>query len=546
MDVTGTVKSVNGAFGITLKQYQDSQGLVFRAPDSEPTVDSGINIRHISGLDTHSRLHRWGTASTTVVPNTGTGPSSYYAGTDFRNIYASGVVSNGSGVNIGLLEFDNFYNADITRYENATSMTFHSIIRVLVDQISAPVPKDGNVEVCLDIDMAGAMAPGATIYVFEAPNNSPPIDILNAMANFSPSIHVISSSWSWDGTSVDSNIAAVFKQYAAQGQSFFLASGDDGAYISGAPLTVPDHPILDTPYLTAVGGTALTTSGSSRSLGSYFSESTWNDASTRGSGCTVSNPCNSVSGGGICPTLSLPSWQQGISMAANGGSTSHRNIPDVSMVADRLLLYCNNDGVAYGSGGTSAAAPLWAGFIALVDQQRSAAGKGTLGFVNPAIYSLAKSGSSTTYFHDVHDGSNNNYSGSGKYYAVTGYDLATGWGSPKGALVAALASYTPTTSPSSGGGGQQLIAYPNPFSPKNGQKVTFGFPPHQPGGAKLRVYNRAWRYVADISIGQTEAQSGLLTWDCKDRYGMSLPSGMYWVALVDGSSSLRGKITILW
>jgi subtilase family serine protease len=123
-------------------------------------------------------------------------------------------------------------------------------------------------------------------------------------------------------------------------------------------------------------------------------------------------------------------------MSANQGSTAKRNVPDVSMVAANVYIVANN-GVGGGVGGTSVAAPLWAGFMALVNQRAAQSGRPPVGFLNPAFYSLRNGGS---FFHDITTGNNTHANSPNAFYAVPGYDLCTGWGTPNGAtLINALA-----------------------------------------------------------------------------------------------------------
>src|SRR5208337_4622450 len=131
----------------------------------------------------------------------------------------------------------------------------------------------------------------------------------------------------------------IFQQMAAQGQSFYAASGDDDAYAGLIPFPG------DTPYITEVGGTTLTTTGPG---GSWVSETVWNWGDGSGSG------------GGISTQYPIPSWQTNINMSANQGSTTMRNTPDVALTADNVDVRA--DGVDQAVGGTSCAAPLWAGF----------------------------------------------------------------------------------------------------------------------------------------------------------------------------------------
>ena len=216
-------------------------------------------------------------------------------------------------------------------------------------------------------------------------------------------------------------------QMAAQGQSFFAASGDTDSFSNANPPYWPE----ESPYATAVGGTVLTMNG----LGtSYASETVWNP---------LPGDLGSVlgSGGGLTANYAIPYWQQGVSMSANLGSTAQRNIPDVAMVASGLDIRYNN-GSEGGASGTSAGAPLWAGFMALVNQQAASLGNSSAGFINPAIYAIGQGTGNTPYasaFHDTTTGNNFWLSSPNNYPAVAGYDLCTGWGTPAIGLINALA-----------------------------------------------------------------------------------------------------------
>jgi hypothetical protein len=230
----------------------------------------------------------------------------------------------------------------------------------------------------------------------------------------------LSCSWGYD---INATTQQIFQQYAAQGQSFFLACGDSGAFVG--PVTEP----ADDPYITVVGGTTLSTTGPA---GSWVSETTWNTEA----GSSILNP-GGATGGGISLTYPIPVWQQGLSMTANQGSTTMRNVPDVAMVADNVSFVYY--GFALGVSGTSVAAPLWAGFTALVNQQGAAAGLAPIGFANPALYAIGKSADYAASFHDITTGNNTTTNSPDEFYAVAGFDLCTGWGTPTGSnLIQAL------------------------------------------------------------------------------------------------------------
>ena len=256
--------------------------------------------------------------------------------------------------------------------------------------------------------------------------------LLNAMVAY-PQIKQFSSSWIGFGQSATTD--QIFQQMAVQGQSFFQAEGDSDSWINN-----PSLPALggsgfwpaDDPYLTSVGGTTLTMNGSGAS---YASERVWNWGNIppgwNGSGFVGS-------GGGFSAVYPIPSWQQGLDMTANRGSRTWRNFPDIAMTADNIVIVWKG-GLWFG-GGTSCAAPLWAGFMALVNQEAAANGQPAVGFLDPALYTLGTSADYTNNLHDITVGNNVTDTSGGLFSAVPGYDLCTGWGSPNGSnLIHSLA-----------------------------------------------------------------------------------------------------------
>jgi subtilase family serine protease len=219
----------------------------------------------------------------------------------------------------------------------------------------------------------------------------------------------LSSSWTWSPADPSTD-DPYFQQMATQGQTYFQASGDGGSYRGSAPWPANSQ------YIQAVGGTDLQTASAG---GPWSSETAWVDG-----------------GGGWGSNVSIPSWQQltGVITSQNEGSTTLRNVPDVSAEANFDFYTCaDQEACQTGWGGTSFATPMWAGFMALINQQALQNSLPVLGFINPAVYNLGLSGNYDNAFHDITSGSNG-------FPAVTGYDLATGWGSPNGAgLINALA-----------------------------------------------------------------------------------------------------------
>ena len=440
LDVEGSVGDIERAFHIKLLKYHHpTENRDFYAPDREPSVNAQLPISDVSGLDNYTRpqplVKIRPEAISNVSSDTGSGPSGTFLGKDFRAAYLPGVTLTGGGQMVGLLQFDGFYANDISSYASAAGITAVPTQIVLLDGYNGTPTSSGNIEVSLDIEMAMSMAPGLTkIILFEGGPNGIPNDILNAMAA-SNQVKQLSCSWGWTGgpqTTTDN----IFKQMAAQGQSFFCASGDSDAFTTGASsVNGVDNPSVanapsSSPYITTVGGTTLTTTGPG---GAWSSETAWNWGLDGGSYVGSS--------GGISSYYNtLPTWQNGVANSSNGGSSGNRNIPDVALTGDNVY-------VKYGSGssgtvgGTSCASPLWAALTALINQQAVAAGHTNVGFLNPALYALGKSAASTTAFHDITTGNNFWKSSPSLFSAVSGYDLCTGWGTPAGqSLINALAN----------------------------------------------------------------------------------------------------------
>lgn len=377
VDVSGPVSAVEEAFGVKMKTYRHPvEPRTFFGPDTAPTVENGVPILAVEGLDNF------------VTPRpsaNGAGPTNGWV---YRPEFAPGVFWDGTGQSIALFELGSPADpvVDIADYNSTSGGPPINYQYVLLDGVSPPVSGsgDGAGEEDLDIYNAYCMAPMAAIISY---NGNSAVDIFNSMASQNTCKTV---SCSYGFSPAPSTFSQILQQMAAQGQSVFDASGDGGvnSFFDGWD---------NNPYLTSVGGTILSSGPNS----SWAGEDGWNG-----------------SGGGISSTISIPSWQQGISMTACGGSTTMRNIPDVAMPSPE---------------GTSGAAPLWAGFVALANQQAAAYGYPTAGFINPVVYNILKGPNYTADFHDMTSGNNGDQ-------CVSGYDLVTGIGSPTGqALINDLA-----------------------------------------------------------------------------------------------------------
>ena len=422
VDVSGSVTDVQRTFHIRLRTFRHpTENRMFFAPDVDPEIDAPVTISHIGGLTNYwipkpqSRIRPLGMTELNATPRAGSGPGGTFRGNDFRAAYVPGVSLNGAGQIVGLLEFDGYNPNDIIQYEQDSGIGSVPLENVFVNGYSGHAGS-GNGEVCLDIEVAIAMAPGlAKVIVYEAPNASPWEDILSSMANDN---RAKALSCSWGGGPPSSTAENIFRQMASQGQTFFNASGDDDAFVGSVPFP------SDSPNVVQVGGTELFTVSAG---GAYSGETVWNWGSGSGSG------------GGISTFYAIPSWQTGVSMVTNQGSTTLRNSPDVALTADNVYTVSDN-GKPSNSGGTSCSAPLWAGFTALANQLAASQGQPPVGFINPVIYSLAGSSNYSVLFHDVTSGDNISSRSGGQFLAVAGYDLCTGWGTPTGPLISALVS----------------------------------------------------------------------------------------------------------
>ncbi len=438
LDIKASVADIERVFHVTMRLYQHpTEARAFFAPDVEPSLDLTVPVLAISGLDSYIIPHHLklkqtataGMADRAPYDQGGSGSNGYYTAKDLRTAYAPSVTYTGSGQSVGLLEYDGFYSNLVALYERSNSLPSVTLTTVLLDGATGnPLANTAYPlsyeEVELDIEMAIAMAPGlSSVIVYELPppstnalNPPPPDDALNRMATDNAAKQLSSS----DEYERSGNTDEIFQELAAQGQSFFQSSGDIGA-TTGTNVSSP----FDDPYVTLVGGTELSMTANG---GAWSSETVWN------------NPTESPygeSGGGISPTYSIPWYQQGINMSANGGSTTMRNMPDVAMVADQVMVYTDEDDITYtgewqGYYGTSIAAPLWAGFMALANQLEALEGLPSVGFANSAIYWTGTHAGYTEFFHDITNGNNFNSTSPTEFSATTGYDLCTGWGTPNG------------------------------------------------------------------------------------------------------------------
>jgi subtilase family serine protease len=445
--LTGTVANVEKAFHVSMGLYQDlTESRTFFAIDREPTVDLPFQLWHITGLDNDSKPHplyvkksdyakAHGLDPAKVISHatTGSGPSASFLGSDMRAAYYEGTALTGTGQTIGLFEFLGTDLADLnTYYSNVGQTKPYTPTLISTGGYSTSCTESGgcdDTEQTLDMTQAMGMAPGTTMLYMYVCGNASTIsdtDCISAMVSDTdaPLSKQISCSWGW--TPADpSTLDPYFEQMASQGQNFFAASGDSSAWSSSNEAWPADDA-----NIVSVGGTDLTTT---KAAGPWASETAWAD-----------------SGGGVSPdSIAIPSWQTPVD-GCSGCSKTLRNGPDVSANANFTFYVCADQTTCTANeyGGTSFAAPMWAGYLALANQQAASNGE-SIGFINPIIYPAAEGSSYGTDFHDITSGS------CGKYSAATGFDLCTGWGSPNTTgLINLLAgsatpSFTLSDSPSS-------------------------------------------------------------------------------------------------
>jgi subtilase family serine protease len=437
VQIKGPVSAVEKAFHVNMMTYQrPGETKAYYGPDREPSTSLPFPLWHVSGLDNFANPHTMlvkksdyaaahGISEDKVVSHatTGSGPSASFLGSDMRAAYYGGTALTGAGQNLGLFEYEGTDLTDLSTYFSNVGQTNNVPVSLLsVDGTSTSCldTRAGgdcdDTEQTLDMTQAIGMAPGLSSLVVYI--GSTDTAIISAMTTHSPLPTTIGCSWGWTPADA-STLDPYFEKMSAQGQNFFAASGDSSTWSSSNEAWPADDA-----NVVSVGGTDLTTASAA---GPWKSETAWTD-----------------SGGGISPdSIPIPTWQKeaGVITSTNKGSTTLRNGPDVSANANFTFYTCADQTTCQANeyGGTSFAAPMWAGYIALANQQSLENGGSLLGFIDPTIYAENESGGAltaaySTDFHDVTSGT------SGSYSATTGYDLVTGWGSPNGAgLINALA-----------------------------------------------------------------------------------------------------------
>jgi xanthomonalisin len=450
LNVRASAADIEKAFHVRMNLYQHpTEARQFHSPDVEPWVDSSLPILSVANLNDYTLPHplskpRPIAPSGSPVPDAGSGFLFTYLGTDFRHAYNPDINGDyGDGQSLGLVEFGaGFSLNDIHSYWNLTgyggNMPLINVVQI--DGYDGGLgPTDRNQECSLDIEMAIAIAPHVTgIWVFEGTTNSFAEDILSQMAG-NANIKQFSASYSFG---INYTCDTYFQQMGAQGQSFFVSSGDTDAFTNGIDSHSESSVSWVDENVTVVGGTTLTTDLSHN----YVSETVWN----RGGGVG--------STGGVGTGIPIPDYQTNANFQANGGSSVNRNVPDVALTAENVEVLYGGNASFVAEGGTSCAAPLWAAYVALANQHASMAGNSSAGFINPKIYRIYEGLDQVPYidaFWDITSGNNIQPESGGLYSAGTGADLCTGIGTPRSGLITSLSEtygYYWVHDPNGGGG----------------------------------------------------------------------------------------------
>lgn len=450
----GTVGDAENAFHIQINNYRSPKGQNFYAPASDPSVPIALArlIQNVAGLSnsahfSHPPIRKLKSSNPKIATtsnancsvNGGYTPAQIASAYNLNSFYNAGL--KGDGQTVALFELDDYSSGDISNYTSCLGGKQVPINRISVDG-GAQGTGAGAIEVELDMELILSAVPHlAALDVYEGPKPGVLTDaqyldiwsriITDAFAS------VISTSWGACEANVpQADFQAennLFTIAAAQGQTIFAAAGDTGTNDCRTPLSsgqarlAVDDPASQ-PYVTGVGGTSLTLSNNA-----YGSEVVWNNGYDSFSNLVFAG------GGGVSSTWPLPAWQQG--PGVNSGS-SGREVPDVSLDADPNTGYamyctvsaaCGGFGSWFPIGGTSAAAPMWAAFMALTNQKTLHDGGFNIGFINPYLYQIDQNAGGTSYasdFHDITTGNNDGMNDGGTTYPATAnYDMASGLGS---------------------------------------------------------------------------------------------------------------------
>lgn len=410
----GSISDIEAAFDVSLQAHtQDKHKFHVLNEDIGIPVELKDIVTGVFGLDTRPiarpMFHvakRDGKAVSQAKSPKAFNPN------QLIDIYGFPTGVTGSGQCIALIELDGgFTKSDIKNYFKQLEISAPSVTAVSVDggKNNPSTPDSADGEVMLDIEIAGAIAPGANIAVYFCPNTDQGFldAITQAIHDTKNKPSVISISWgsaeiNWTKQAMD-NFNEAFKTASALGVSICVAGGDSGSSDGETDGKVHVDFPSSSPYALACGGTKLKTSGNSIS-----SEVVWHESST------------SATGGGVSTYFALPSYQQQAKVPKELDTKfKGRGVPDVAGNADPDTGYnILVDGEQMVVGGTSAVAPMMAGLIALLNEQSGKAA----GYIHPTIYA------NPALCRDITSGNNKTTSKNTGYSARRGWDACTGLG----------------------------------------------------------------------------------------------------------------------
>ncbi len=418
----GTVAAFNKAFEVDLRKYEHRSGTL-RCRTGGISIPAELEsvVQGVFGLDNRPQAKAHFRVRKEKVGAAAQAAAVSYSPLQVAKAYAFPSGSTGTGQCIGIIELGGGYQtSDLKTFFGNLGITTPSVTAVSVDgaaNVPGGDPSGADGEVELDIEVAGAIASGAKLGVYFAPNTDQGfIDAVTTAVNdakLKPSI--ISISWGGPETSWTAQarnaLNSACEDASSMGVTVLAAAGDDGATDgnTNSALTV-DFPAAS-PFVLGCGGTKLNINGTT-----IGSEVTWNELAGN----------EGATGGGVSEVFALPSFQQGANVPKGPNGFVGRGVPDVAGDADPESGYnVVVDGQATVIGGTSAVAPLWAGLLALINESL---GK-NVGYIHPLLYAAKEQGT----FRDIISGNNGGYS------AGPGWDPCTGMGSPNGAaLLSAL------------------------------------------------------------------------------------------------------------
>lgn len=457
LSVRGTVGQLQTIFKTQLNQYRGPDGSEFYSASFKPTIPDAIasKVSAVLGLTSskqyapHVKIGKVlgespksGPAEATGKTNgtRGSGPGGGYSAANLRTAYNIPAFGNlQSNTVVALFEQGGFSVLDVAKYLAANQLPLLKVTPVSVDNSPTTVGNSQvELEAVLDIDMVVGINPAVSqILVYEDSIDPFQTALLDAMTKVADEhkVHVLSISYGQDealqGTAAMEAENTVLEQLTGEGITVVASAGDRGAYGDGAtyPYNVADP--SSQPFITAVGGTSLFTDGNSN----YLGEQVWNQLGSN-SGAT---------GGGISSYWPIPFYQAlepvPNYVISNGGSSSFRNVPDVAAVADLFTgvsIYSKINGGWLTVGGTSVSAPIWAGYLSIVNAGFHYLGLKDLGYFNTLLYAVdapfnGGAGYAANQLFDVIQGTNGLPAGLSQgnpgFSAGAGYDNCTGNGS---------------------------------------------------------------------------------------------------------------------